>query len=132
MSFNVSTSRLSNWTTTRSTIVAFSIGAMSMSGAAVTSIPPEWIDRWRGKPSMRAQNSSQRSQWERPTVEPPRAWGGGSGSMRATELEFAGVGVGGGSHIDGRPNRSVLRGGGSSMPLSGSTGTVPGGDPRTP
>ena len=62
MSLSVSTSRLSNWTTTRSTIVARSIGAMSMSGAAVTSMPPEWIDRWRGKPSIRAQNSSQRSQ----------------------------------------------------------------------
>ena len=114
MSLSVSTSRLSNWTTTRSTIVARSIGAMSMSGAAVTSMPPEWIDRWRGKPSIRAQNSSQRSQWDRPTVEPPRACGGGSGSIRATELEFAGVG--GASHIDGRPRRSVLRGGGSGMP----------------
>ena len=62
MSLSVSTSRLSNWTTTRSTIVARSIGAMSMSGAAVTSMPPEWIERWRGKPSIRAQNSSQRSQ----------------------------------------------------------------------
>ena len=91
MSLSVSTSRLSNWTTTRSTIVARSIGAMSMSGAAVTSIPPLWIERWRGKPSMRAQNSSQRSQWVRPTVEPPRACGGGSGSTRATELVFAGA-----------------------------------------
>ncbi len=63
MSLSVSTSRLSNWTTTRSGIVARSIGAMSMSGAAVTSMPPLWIERWRGKPSMRAQNSSQRSQW---------------------------------------------------------------------
>jgi hypothetical protein len=85
MSLSVSTSRLSNWTTTRSTMVAFSIGAMSMSGAAVTSIPPEWIDRWRGNPSIRAQNSSQRSQWLSPTVEPPRACGGGSGSTRATD-----------------------------------------------
>jgi hypothetical protein len=80
MSLSVSTSRLSNWTTTRLSIVARSIGAMSMSGAAVTSIPPEWIERWRGKPSIRAQNSSQRSQSLRPTVEPPRACGGGSGS----------------------------------------------------
>ena len=44
MSLSVSTSRLSNWTTTRSGIVARSIGAMSMSGAAVTSIPPA-VDR---------------------------------------------------------------------------------------
>ena len=65
ISFIVSTSRLSYWTTTRSFIVARSIGAMSMSGAAVTSIPPEWIERWRGKPSMRAHSSSQRSQSER-------------------------------------------------------------------
>ena len=43
ISFSSSTSRLSNWTTTRSCIVARSIGAMSMSGAAVTSIPPEWM-----------------------------------------------------------------------------------------
>ena len=85
MSLSVSTSRLSNWTTTRSTIVARSSGAISMSGAAVTSIPPEWIERWRGKPSMRAQNSSQRSQSLIPTVLPPRGWGGGSGSIRATE-----------------------------------------------
>ena len=70
ISFIVSTSRLSNWTTTRSVIVARSMGAMSMSGAAVTSMPPEWIDRWRGKPSMRAHSSSQRSQSERPATEP--------------------------------------------------------------
>ena len=43
---------------------------MSMSGAAVTSIPPEWIERWRGKPSMRAHSSSQRSQSDRPATEP--------------------------------------------------------------
>ena len=66
ISFIVSTSRLSYWTTTRSGIVARSIGAMSMSGAAVTSMPPEWIERWRGKPSMRAHSSSQRSQSDRP------------------------------------------------------------------
>ena len=81
ISLSVSTSRLSNWTTTRSGIVARSSGAMSMSGAAVTSIPPEWIDRWRGKPSIRAQNSSQRSQSLIPTVLPPRGCGGGSGSI---------------------------------------------------
>ena len=85
MSLSASTSRLSYWTTTRSAIVARSIGAMSISGAAVTSIPPEWIDRWRGKPSMRAQNSSQRSQSDMPTVLPPRACGGASGSTRATD-----------------------------------------------
>ena len=68
ISLSSSTSRLSNWTTTRSGIVARSIGAMSMSGAAVTSMPPEWIDRWRGKPSIRAQNSSQRSQSQRSCV----------------------------------------------------------------
>ena len=43
MSLSVSTSRLSNWTTTRPGIVARSSGAMSMSGAAVTSIPPVWM-----------------------------------------------------------------------------------------
>ena len=43
---------------------------------------------------MRAQNSSQRSQCERPTVEPPRACGAGSGSIRATELVLAGEGGG--------------------------------------
>ncbi len=85
MSLSVSTSRLSNWTTTRSAIVARSSGAISMSGAAVTSIPPEWMLRWRGKPSIRAQNSSQRSQSLIPTVLPPRGWGGGSGSRRATD-----------------------------------------------
>ena len=102
-----------------------------MSGAAVTSIPPEWIDRWRGKPSMRAQNSSQRSQSERPTVEPPRASGGGSGSIRATDDWAAAApwsarrGAGGSQRL-GRPSLSiarpsVARGGGSSWPLSGST-----------
>ena len=45
ISLSVSTSRLSNWTTTRSGIVARSSGAMSISGAAVTSMPPEWIER---------------------------------------------------------------------------------------
>ncbi len=72
ISFIVSTSRLSYWTTTRSGIVARSMGAMSMSGAAVTSMPPEWIERWRGKPSMRAHSSSQRSQSERPATLPGR------------------------------------------------------------
>ena len=86
MSLSSSTSRLSNWTTTRSFIVARSIGAMSMRGAAVTSIPPEWIDRCRGKRSIRAQNSSQRSQSDMPTVLPPRACGPCSGSILATEL----------------------------------------------
>ena len=62
MSLIVSTSRLSYWTTTRPGIVARSSGAMSISGAAVMSIPPMWIERWRGKPSMRAHSSSQRSQ----------------------------------------------------------------------
>ena len=104
---------------------------MSISGAAVTSIPPEWIDRWRGKPSMRAQNSSQRSQWDSPTVEPPRAWGGGSTSTRATELLWAGL-SGGGSHMLGRPRRSVLRGGGSVMPLSSSIGIGAGPGPVWP
>ena len=45
MSLIVSTSRLSYWTTTRSFIVARSSGAMSMSGAAVMSIPPLWMLR---------------------------------------------------------------------------------------
>ena len=30
-------------------MVAGSTGAMSISGSPVTSIPPTWIDRWRGK-----------------------------------------------------------------------------------
>ena len=72
ISLRVSTSRLSNWTTTRPGMVARSSGAMSISGAAVTSIPPEWIDRWRGNPSIRAHSSSQRSQSLIPTVLPPR------------------------------------------------------------
>ena len=84
MSLIVSTSRLSYWTTTRSFIVARSSGAMSMSGAAVMSIPPLWMLRWRGKPSIRAHSSSQRSQSDSPTMLPPRGWGGGSGSTRAT------------------------------------------------
>ena len=89
MSFIVSTSRLSYWTTTRPGIVARSSGAMSMSGAAVTSMPPEWIERWRGKPSMRAHSSSQRSQSERPATEPscrPTSAGRSSatGASRAT------------------------------------------------
>ena len=58
---------------------------MSMSGAAVTSIPPEWMLRWRGKPSIRAHSSSQRSQGDIPTVLPPRGAGGGSGPRRATD-----------------------------------------------
>jgi hypothetical protein len=45
ISFSVSTSRLSYCATTRFGIVARSSGAMSMSGAPVISIPPEWIDR---------------------------------------------------------------------------------------
>ena len=89
MSLIVSTSRLSYWTTTRSFIVARSSGAMSMSGAAVMSIPPLWMLRWRGKPSIRAHTSSQRSQSDSPTRLPPRGWGGGNGSTRAT-LEWAG------------------------------------------
>ncbi len=70
ISFIASTSRLSYWTTTRPGIVARSTGAMSMSGEAVISIPPLWIERWRGKPSMRAHSSSQRSQSERCATDP--------------------------------------------------------------
>ena len=61
-----------------------------------------------------------------PTVEPPRACGGGSGSIRATEDGLVAApwsarrGVGG-SQWTGRPSLSVRRGGGSSWPLSGST-----------
>ena len=86
ISLSVSTSRLSNWTTTRSGIVARSSGAMSISGAAVTSMPPLWIERWRGKPSMRAQNASQRSHSGMPAVEPRRISAGiwGCGWTRAT------------------------------------------------
>ena len=70
ISLSVSTSRLSYWTTTRPGIVARSSGAMSTSGAAVTSMPPVWIERCRGKPSRRAHSSSQRSHGERPAVLP--------------------------------------------------------------
>ncbi len=83
MSFRVSTSRLSYWVTTRPGIVARSRGAMSMRGAAVTSIPPVWIDRWRGKPSIRAHISSQRSHGLIPTVEPPRGRARGSSGTAA-------------------------------------------------
>ena len=84
MSFIVSMSRLSNWTTTRPGMVACSSGAMSTSGARVTSMPPTWIERCRGRPSMRAHSSSQRSQGERPSVEPRRRGGSGSSSMAPT------------------------------------------------
>ena len=77
--------------------------------------------RWRGKPSMRAHSSSQRSHGDRPTVLPPRGCAGGSGSTRAT-LEWLGasaslprpiacVGGAGGSQAYGRPRRSVRRSG---------------------
>ena len=69
MSLIVSMSRLSYWTTTRPGMVARSSGAMSMSGAAVISIPPVWMDRWRGNPSMRAVSSSHRSHGVSPAVE---------------------------------------------------------------
>ena len=132
MSLSVSTSRLSNWTTTRSTIVARSIGAMSMSGAAVTSIPPEWIERWRGKPSIRAQNSSQRSQSREADR---RAAAGLRAAARARSgRPTTGSCRGALRRRDGRRRiparraaravrRAVLppaRGGGSSWPLSGS------------
>ena len=81
MSLIVSTSRLSNWTTTRPGIVARSSGAMSISGACVMSIPPTWMERWRGRPSIRAHSSSQRSQGESPIVEPRGRGGIGSSSM---------------------------------------------------
>src|ERR1700704_4137517 len=44
-----STSSLSNWTTTRPGMVAGSTGTMSISGSPVTSIPPTWMEGWRGK-----------------------------------------------------------------------------------
>ncbi len=69
ISLIVSMSRLSYWTTTRPGMVARSSGAMSISGAAVMSMPPVWIDRWRGKPSMRAVSSSHRSHGDMSTVE---------------------------------------------------------------
>ncbi|KRT62510.1 MAG: hypothetical protein XU10_C0026G0023 [Chloroflexi bacterium CSP1-4] len=111
MSFIDSMSRLSYWTTTRPGIEARSSGAMSTSGARVTSMPPTWMPRWRGKPSMRAHSSSQRSQGERPTVLPPRGCGGDGGS--------------GGSQWLGRPSRSVRRSGGRSTPVSGSMARPP-------
>ena len=89
ISFIVSTSRLSYWTTTRSFIVARSTGAMSMSGAAVTSMPPEWMERWRGKPSMRAHSSSQRSQSGSCATEP--SWR--SGHLRGLRLDAGDAGV---------------------------------------
>ena len=79
ISLIVSMSRLSYWTTTRPGMVARSSGAMSISGAAVMSMPPVWIDRWRGNPAIRPVSSSQRSHGERPTVDVPpnqRARGG--------------------------------------------------------
>ena len=69
ISLIVSMSRLSYCTTTRPGMVALSSGAMSISGAAVISMPPVWIDRCRGKPSMRPVSSSQRSQGDSPTVD---------------------------------------------------------------
>ena len=51
-----STSSLSYWVTTRSGMVARSIGTRSMSGVRVTSMPPTWMPRWRGKPSISAQS----------------------------------------------------------------------------
>ena len=126
ISLSVSTSRLSNWTTTRSVIVARSSGAMSMSGAAVTSIPPLWIERWRGKPSIRAQNSSQRSQSERSLVDPP------SGLRRRLRLDARHATSGrrlgpsppsaapAGPSGSAGPADPSARGGGSTWPLSGS------------
>ena len=74
MSLSVSTSRLSNWTTTRSIIVARSSGAMSMSGAAVTSIPPEWIEGGAGSRRCGHRTRASAPSRQSPTVEPPRAW----------------------------------------------------------
>ena len=75
ISLRASTSRLSNWTTTRSGIVARSSGAMSISGAAVTSIPPLWMlrDGAGSRRSGRRTRASAPSR-ERSFVEPPRAW----------------------------------------------------------
>src|SRR3990172_9485808 len=111
MSFIDSMSRLSYWTTTRPGIEARSSGAMSTSGARVTSMPPTWMPRWGGKPSMRAHSSSQRSQGERPTVLPPRGCGGDGGS--------------GGSQWLGGLRGWVRRSGGRSTPVSGSMARPP-------
>ena len=47
---------------------------MSISGAAVISIPPVCMDRWRGKPSIRAVSSSHRSHGVSPTVDDRPVW----------------------------------------------------------
>ena len=127
MSLSVSTSRLSNWTTTRSSIVARSSGAMSMSGAAVTSIPPEWIESGAGSrrsgrrtrasaPSRSCRPSSRRG----PAAAAPARRGRPRSGRRAAPWS-ARRACGGGSQWVGRPSLSVRRGGGSSWPLSGST-----------
>ena len=54
-----STSSLLNWTTRLPSIAAGSTGAMSTSGSPVTSIPPLWIERWRGK-SITSRHSSRK------------------------------------------------------------------------
>src|SRR5256885_988973 len=60
-----STSSLSNWTTMRPSMVAGSTGTMSTSGSPVTSIPPTWMERWRGKPWISWQSLMNCSQvWE--------------------------------------------------------------------
>src|SRR5450756_2635627 len=71
--------------------------------------------RWRGKPSIRAHSSSQRSHGERPATLPPRGRDGASGTI-------PGVGpwAGAGSQCLGRPSRSTERGGGSRIPDSAS------------
>ena len=53
-------SSLLNWTTTRPSIRAGSTGAMSISGRPVTTMPPTWMERWRGKPCT---SSTRRRKW---------------------------------------------------------------------
>ena len=47
-----STLSLSHWQTKRPGMVAGSSGTISASGAPVISMPPLWMERWRGQPSI--------------------------------------------------------------------------------
>ena len=118
ISLSVSTSRLSNWTTTRSGIVARSSGAMSISGAAVTSIPPR-VDATGGAGSRRSGRRTRASAPSR-RGRPSAAAGCGAAPARpATEDARRRR-----SQWFGRPSLSGPplrpRGGSSSRPLSGS------------
>ena len=59
-------SSLSHCTIVRSRIVAHSTGATRTSGSRVSTMPPEWMPMWRGKPSSRRHSVS-----SKPPVAPP-------------------------------------------------------------